>query len=329
MSAGLFALLDDIAALARVAAASLDDIAAGAAKAGSKTVAVVVDDAAVTPQYVSGITPKRELPIIWSITKGSLRNKFIFILPAILVLSQFLPWTLPFLLILGGSYLAYEGAHKIIEKLTPGTKHKAPALIQGPEAEKEIIKSATTTDFILSAEIMVIALNEVTDMPFVQRLAVLAIVALAITALVYGVVALIVKADDAGLALTHKESRGMQKIGALILRTMPKVMTALTVIGTIAMLWVGGHIVLAQLAEVGFATPYEALHRITEPVLAAAGGAVAWLVDTVISALIGLIWGAIIAGVMHLIPRKKTTDHQPIHLDQVQVVLETDVEDKR
>lgn len=323
MAGGLFALLDDIAALARVAAASIDDVAAGAAKASSKTLGVIIDDAAVTPQYVSGLSPKRELPIIWRITKGSLRNKFIFILPAVLILSQFLPQALPFLLILGGSYLAYEGAHKIIGKLSGKKKDEAPALVQGQDAENDIVKSATTTDFILSAEIMVIALNEVADQPFLQRAVVLAVVALFITLLVYGTVALIVKADDAGLALTKSDSAGAQRFGRIILAAMPHVMRTITVIGTIAMLWVGGHIVLAQLAEIGVTWPYDTLHHITEPVAAAAGGFVAWLVDTGVSAIVGLVWGAIIAGVMHFLPfGHGETEHTAVDMNQIRVTNE-------
>lgn len=323
MAGGLFALLDDVAALARIAAASIDDIAAGAAKAGTKTLGVIIDDAAVTPQYVAGLTPKRELPIIWRIAKGSLRNKFLFILPAILLLSQFFPQVLPFLLILGGSYLAYEGAHKVIEKLSGKKKDKAPALVQGEDAEEEVVKNATTTDFILSAEIMVIALNEVAAQPFFQRLAVLVVVAIFITALVYGAVAIIVKADDVGLALTQSESESSQKLGRGILAAMPHIMRFITVIGTVAMLWVGGHIVLAQFAEIGFSWPYDTLHHITDPVRDAAGGVAAWLVDTIISAIVGLIWGSLIVGVMHFLPFGHGEEkHKPITMDQVRVTTE-------
>lgn len=316
MAGGLFALLDDISALARVAAASIDDVAAGAAKASSKTIGVIVDDAAVTPQYVSGLSPKRELPIIWKITKGSLRNKLLIILPVVLILSQFLPWVLPWLLVVGGSYLCFEGAEKVIEKLSKkqhGTE--APvATTNDADTEDTIVRNATTTDLVLSAEIMVIALNEVIDQPFFQRLFILILVAFLITALVYGVVALIVKADDVGLAMSQNGSGFSQTVGKGLLKGMPYVMATLTIVGTIAMLWVGGHILIAQLHEIGWNWPYETLHHITEPVHEAIGGAAAWAVDTMISAVVGLVWGSIIAGIVHLLPFSHKNDES--HVDE-------------
>ena len=214
MATGLFALLDDIAALARLAAASMDDIAAGAAKASSKAVGVVIDDAAVTPQYVRGLSPARELPIIKKIAIGSIRNKLVFILPVALVLSEFLPALLTPLLMLGGTYLCFEGAEKIIEKLRP-SKHvtKAPSVLRGEEAENRVVSSAVRTDFILSAEIMVISLNEVTDHTLWIRAAILFLVAIVITVAVYGVVGLLVKLDDIGRALTRRDSELSQKFG--------------------------------------------------------------------------------------------------------------------
>lgn len=317
MAGGLFALLDDVAALARVAAASIDDVAAGAAKASSKTIGVIVDDAAVTPQYVSGLSPKRELPIIWRITKGSIRNKLLIILPVILILSQFLPSVLPWLLIVGGTYLCFEGAEKIIEKLSKkdhGTKVPVAAS-NNADAEDTIVRNATTTDLVLSAEIMVIALNEVIDQSFLQRLFILVVVAFMITALVYGVVALIVKADDAGLALSRSGSGFSQTIGKALLKGMPYVMTTLTIVGTIAMLWVGGHILIAQLNEIGWNWPYDTLHHITEPIREAVGGFAAWLVDTLVSAVVGLAWGSIVAGVIHFLPfsHKNDESHATAH----------------
>ena len=200
MSGGLAALLDDVAVMARMAAASVDDVAAAAGRASVKAAGVVVDDAAVTPQYMSGAAAKRELPMIWRITKGSLRNKLVFILPALLILDWLAPWVLPWLLLAGGTYLSYEGAHKVWGKLTGHDEsHDAPAVEKGPEAEDKVVRGAITTDFILSAEIMVISLNEVSHEPFLYRAIILVAVAFLITALVYGVVALIVKLDDIGL----------------------------------------------------------------------------------------------------------------------------------
>ncbi len=303
MATGLIALLDDIAALARVAAASLDDVAAGAAKAGSKAIGVVIDDTAVTPQYVDGLMPSRELPIIKRIFFGSLRNKLLFILPAALLLSEFIPWLLTPLLMLGGTYLAYEGAHKIIEKLRRGTdtKKDAPAAAKGVDAEDKIVREATTTDFILSTEIMVIALDEVADQEFWLRAIILVLVAIGITALVYGTVAILVKMDDAGVWMAKRDNPAVQKLGHGLFRAMPKVMSAITAIGTVAMLWVGGHIVLVGLEEILWSAPYDLGHAITTAI-AGTGGLLAWLVDTLYSMSFGLLWGAIVVGIVALLP---------------------------
>ena len=210
MSAGLAALLDDVAAIARVAAASVDDVAAGASRASMKAAGVIVDDAAVTPRYVQGFRPERELPMIKRIAVGSLRNKLLFILPAALVLSELLPWLLTPILMIGGAYLCYEGAEKLWEMIGPHPPHaETPAGEQGPEHEDALVGGAIRTDFILSAEIMVISLNEVADEPLLSRALILVFVALAITAGVYGAVALIVKMDDVGLRLAQtREGRG-------------------------------------------------------------------------------------------------------------------------
>lgn len=202
MAGGLVALLDDVAVLARAAAASIDDVGAAAAKAGAKAAGVVVDDAAVTPQYVRSLAAERELPIIKRIALGSLRNKYFIILPAVLLLSQFVPWLLTPILMLGGAYLCYEGAEKVWAKIA---HHDADgAGEEEVQDETTLVSGAVRTDLILSAEIMVITLNEVIDEPFWSRLAILAIVAVVITVLVYGVVALIVKMDDAGLRLSQR-----------------------------------------------------------------------------------------------------------------------------
>ncbi|MEJ7796685.1 MAG: DUF808 domain-containing protein, partial [Nocardioides sp.] len=244
MSAGLFALLDDVAVLARMAAASVDDVAAAAGRASAKAAGVVVDDTAVTPQYVHGVLAERELPIIKKIAIGSIRNKLFFILPAALLLSQFLPWLLTPILMLGGTYLCFEGAEKVYERISGHAKHEEAVTELGPEQEKTMIAGAIRTDFILSAEIMVISLNEVASEAFVSRAVILVVVALGITALVYGVVALIVKMDDAGLALTQRSSRAAQRVGHALVSGMPALLAVISVVGTAAMLWVGGHILL-------------------------------------------------------------------------------------
>ena len=303
---GIFALLDDVAALARLAAASVDDVGLAAGRASSKAAGVVVDDTAVTPQFLAGSAAERELPIIRKIATGSLRNKLLFILPAAMLLSQFLPAALPVLLICGGTYLAYEGAEKIWEKLSG--HHEELPNEKGeftPEHEKQTVSNAIRTDFILSAEIMVIALNEVRDEPFVARAVILVVVALFITLLVYGVVALIVKMDDVGLHLTLRRSAAAQKVGHFLVAAMPKLLAFISVVGTAAMLWVGGHILLVSLDELGWHAPYGLVHLLEESVhhaVPAGGAALAWLVNTLASALVGLGVGAVVVALMHVLP---------------------------
>ncbi|ANE78358.1 ABC transporter [Mycobacterium adipatum] len=305
MSAGLFALLDDVAVLARLAAASIDDIGAAAGKATVKAAGVVIDDTAVTPQYVHGITASRELPMIKRIAIGSLRNKLLFILPAALLLSVFAPWALPYLLMAGATFLCFEGAEKVWGWISGSDAHAAPAAVVGEDAEKTLTSGAIRTDFILSAEIMVIALNEVADQTFWLRLASLIVVAIVITAAVYGVVALIVKMDDAGLALAQRSSAFAQKLGRGLVAAMPKVLSALSIIGTVAMLWVGGHILLAQSYAAGLRPPYDLVHDAEHWVSHAVGvaqGGVGWLVNTGISAVTGLVIGALVAAIVHVLP---------------------------
>ncbi|TFI49203.1 DUF808 domain-containing protein, partial [Micrococcus endophyticus] len=274
------------------------------ARASAKAAGVVVDDAAVTPQYMAGAAANRELPMIWRITKGSLRNKLLFILPALLLLDWLAPWVLPWLLLAGGTYLAYEGAHKVWGKLTGHSpEHDEPAVEKGPEAEDKVVRGAITTDFILSAEIMVISMNEVADVGFWLKAVILVVVAILITAVVYGAVALIVKMDDVGLHMTENgRTAGGRRFGAGLVKAMPHVLTAITVIGTVAMLWVGGHIVLVELAALGVPWPYDVQHGIVHAV-EAAGGFVAWLVETLTSALWGLIWGSLALGVVLVVNR--------------------------
>ena len=303
MSAGLAALLDDVAALARLAAASVDDVAAGASRASVKAAGVIVDDAAVTPRYVEGFRPERELPVIRRIATGSLRNKLLFILPAALLLSELLPWLLTPLLMLGGAYLCYEGAEKVWEAVGPHHEAKVtPAGAEGPEREEELVGGAIRTDFILSAEIMVISLNEVADEPFLSRALILVVVALGITAVVYGTVALIVKMDDIGLRIAGTREGTAASFGRGLVRAMPVVMSVLSTVGIAAMLWVGGHILLVGLDDLGFSAPYDAVHHLEEAVkgaLGAVGGFGAWLTNTAASALVGLIIGAVVVAALH------------------------------
>ncbi len=290
MSAGLFGLLDDVAALARLAAAS--------GRATAKAAGVVIDDTAVTPQYVHGIAAERELPIIKRIAIGSLRNKLLVILPVAMLLSQFAPRLLTPLLMLGATYLCYEGAEKIWESIRG--HDTAPA----PVAEHEVVSGAVRTDLILSAEIMVIALNEVADQTWVPRLIILIIVALVLTVVVYGVVAVIVKMDDVGLHLTETKSLAGQRIGRGLVAAMPTVLSALSAVGTLAMLWVGGHILLAGSDRLGWHTPYHLVHHAEDQVRHSAksvGAVLGWLVDTGVSAVVGLILGFVVFVLVQLL----------------------------
>ncbi|KRC46266.1 MULTISPECIES: DUF808 domain-containing protein [unclassified Nocardioides] len=315
MSAGLFGLLDDVAAIAKMAAASVDDVGAAAGKATAKAAGVVVDDTAVTPQYVQGVAAARELPIVKQIAIGSIRNKLLIILPAALLLSELLPDLLPVILMIGGTFLAYEGAHKVWHLLSHHEEHDTPVAEVGPEAEKTMIAGAIRTDLILSAEIMVIALASVEDESFWARLAILVVVALVITVAVYGVVALIVKMDDVGLHLAQRPSAVAQKVGRGLVAFMPRLLSIISVVGTVAMLWVGGHILLANLDEVGWwHAPYEWVHDIEHDIEHAVhgvlGSVLAWLANTGISAVVGLVVGAVVVVVVQLLPF--TGDKDPI-----------------
>ena len=293
MPGGLVALLDDIAVLAKLAAASVDDVGAAAGRASAKAAGVVIDDAAVTPRYVHGFTPNRELPIVRKIAVGSMRNKLLFILPAALLLSQLVPWLLTPILMLGGTYLAFEGAEKVYEVLTGHSKKEQalPVGAQGEEQERAMVRGATRTDFILSAEIMVIALNEVADEPLLSRAAILLVVAVGITVLVYGVVALIVKMDDIGLRLAATRHGAVATSGRLLVKAMPRVLSVLSTVGIVAMLWVGGHILLVGADELGWHLPYDLVHTAEEWVKA---------VPAV---------GAVVVGLMHLRPRRAEAEH--------------------
>jgi hypothetical protein len=299
-----------------MAAASIDDVGLAAAKAGTKAAGVVIDDAAVTPSYVTEFTPDRELPIIWQITKGSLRNKLLIILPVALLLSQFLPVAITPLLMLGGLYLCFEGAEKVLEKLG-GAKHGetlGDVIEDIGEFERERIAGAVRTDFILSAEIMAIALAEVAGEPLVSRALILIAVAVAITVLVYGAVALIVKMDDIGLHLAEKRStRAEQALGRFLLRAMPRLLAVLSSVGTLAMLWVGGGILLHGAHELGWHGPSDIAHGVqhwVEHATGALSGVLGWLTYAGLSALVGLALGAVVAAVIHLVQAgRKSASH--------------------
>jgi len=334
LSIGLIALLDDVVGLAKVAAASLDDAAGQAARAGAKAAGVVVDDAAVTPRYVVGFAASRELPIVGRIAVGSLKNKLLYLLPVALVLSLIAPWAITPLLMLGGAFLCYEGAEKVFEALWPhGEAHGhgedgTPAAGTPAELEEQRVRSAIQTDLILSAEIMAITLATVaaSTPSFWTQATVLAVVGIAITVGVYGVVALIVKADDAGVALAHNDSPVSSLLGLLKRRTnppngadralrpltkglgrvlvlgMPYLLKALSVVGTAAMLWVGGGIIIHGMEEFGLPVIGHAIHGIAKAVakaVPAIAAALEWLVTAAASGVFGLVVGGLLIPLVH------------------------------
>jgi uncharacterized protein len=305
VSIGLIALLDDIAGLAKIAAASLDDVAGQAAKAGAKAAGVVIDDAAVTPRYVVGFAAARELPIVGKIAAGSVRNKLLFLLPAALALSFLAPWAITPLLMLGGAYLCYEGTEKVYEALLPHHAHLHEAklgtvAVNAQTYEDGKVASAVKTDFILSAEIMAISLAAVPGDSVLTQAAVLALVGIGITAAVYGGVALIVKADDMGVALTRTSSRSAfgslaRVLGRGLVLGMPVFLKILGIVGTAAMIWVGGGIIVHGLEEFGFPLLGEVIHHAAEvsaDTLEPVAGAAAWFVTAAGSGAVGLVVGA-------------------------------------
>ncbi len=310
MPTGLVALLDDISVIARAAASSLDDVGVAAAKAGSKAAGVVIDDAAVTPSYVTDFTPDRELPVILRIARGSLFNKLVILLPAALALSALLPAAITPLLMLGGLFLCFEGAEKLIEKF--GAEKIGETLEDAPTDvvafENDRVSGAIRTDMILSAEIMAIALAEVSNEGLVQQGIILAVVGIAITVAVYGTVGLIVKMDDIGLHLSTKASSLAKATGRLLLRAMPILLTLLATVGTAAMLWVGGGIILHGLEELGVHGPADIAHvaqYAVETSTGPLGGVLGWLTYAVLSAVVGLFLGAIVAAVVHAVAKAR------------------------
>lgn len=313
MASGLAALLDDIAAIAKLAAASLDDVTAAAGKAGSKAIGVVVDDAAVTPGYAMGFTPERELPIVWKIALGSLRNKFLFLLPGALLLSAFAPWAVTPILMLGGAYLCFEATEKIIEAIgkASGKIDEAPQIaelaLSSAQMEAQKVAGAIRTDFILSGEIMAIALATVADRPFAIQAGALVVVSLCITIGVYGVVGLIVKMDDIGVHLAQRRSALANSFGRALVKAMPQLLKGLTFVGTAAMLWVGGGIIVHGLEHFHLNTVPHFIHELAEIAqhAPALGGVAGWLTFATGAAAVGFVVGGVIVAVVHMIAQRK------------------------
>ena len=309
MASGLIALLDDVALIAKMAAASLDDVAAATAKAGAKSAGVVIDDAAVTPTYVTGFTPDRELPMIWKIARGSLRNKLLFLLPGFIALAAFLPGALTPLLMMGGAFLCFEAAEKVMEKLGFGhdAEDETPVILEPAERESKMVAGAIRTDLILSAEILAIALGELGNIPLATKAAALVGVSLVVTAAVYGGVALIVKMDDIGVRLASYSNGFSQAVGRGLVAGMPKLLHALSIIGTAAMAWVGGGILVHGMETLGIvpAIPH-AFHQWAHAAghaMPFAQGAVTWVVNALVAGLFGLAIGFVVAWAVGLAMR--------------------------
>ena len=299
MSTGLIALLDDIAALTKLAAASLDDAAGQAAKASSKAAGIVIDDAAVTPRYVVGLAADRELPIVRQIAMGSLKNKLLFLMPGALALSYLAPGLITPLLMMGGAYLCFEGYHKVLDLAQPRVVAAGEVLSQSPkELEDGRVASAIRTDFILSAEIMAIALSTIPGSPIWMQALVLAMAGIVMTVGVYGLVALIVKADDIGVAMARSPGALLRALGRGLVIGMPGFLKVLTLTGMLAMLWVGGGIIVHGLQVLGEPRPETWIDHAAASAGAwvpAAGGVVTWLVRAAVSAVLGLFTGALCA----------------------------------
>ncbi len=310
MPSGLIALLDDVATIAKLAAASIDDVGVAAGKAGTKAAGVVIDDTAVTPRYVVGLAPERELPIIGKIAVGSLKNKLLFLLPGAMLLTAFAPWAIVPILMVGGAYLAFEAAEKIAEKLLHEQHHKRQLLdsIDDPkELERLQVAGAVRTDFILSAEIMAIALASLGRLSLTMTAAALTAVAFAITAGVYGAVALIVKLDDIGLHLAERRNGLARRVGNALVRGVPHLLSFISGLGTAAMLWVGGGILVHGLEELHILefvprTIHDLAHRAAEST-GGMGGVAEWLVNALGGAIIGLVVGAILAVIVRQFTR--------------------------
>ena len=318
MPSGLIALLDDVATIAKLAAASVDDIGAATAKAGAKAAGVVIDDTAVTPRYVVGLAPERELPIIGKIAIGSLRNKLLILLPVALLLTAFAPVLITPLLMLGGAYLAFEATEKILEKLLHENHHEeqlVDAMADPADLENLQVKGAIRTDFILSAEIMAIALASLGKLSLAMTAAALTAVSFAITAGVYGAVALIVKLDDIGLHLAERQNGVAQAFGNGLVHVVPKLLTGLSGVGTAAMLWVGGGIIVHGLEEMNIAAVIP--HTLHDWAVAVGQqtGSLAGLVEWLVTALGGAVAGLVVGGVIVVIVRRFTKHPEELIVD--------------
>jgi predicted DNA repair protein MutK len=294
---GLLALFDDVAAIAKLAATQLDDVAAQASKAGTKAAGVIIDDAAVTPKYATGLPAARELPIVWKIARASFFNKLVILLPVALLLDAFLPWMLTPLLMIGGAYLCFEGAEKVWHLIVPHKEHgpQEADTLEAAHLEEQRVKGAIKTDFILSAEIMTIALSQIDSGTFWIQAVALAMVAIGITVLVYGAVAMLVKADDVGLHLSMSgRFAPTRAVGRGIVRSMPGVLVGIGAIGTVAMLWVGGSIIVHGLHSLGWHLPYEQIKHAAQGAAEMAGtmpGLVTWVVTAGLDGIVGLAAG--------------------------------------
>jgi len=310
--ASLFTLLDDIATI-------LDDVAAMSKVAAKKTAGVLGDDLALNAQQVSGVKADRELPVVWAVAKGSMVNKAILV-PAALAISVFLPDAIQPLLMIGGAFLCYEGfeklAHKYLHSADEDAAHKAQhkAAVANPQVdivqmEKDKIKGAVRTDFILSAEIIVISLGTVAGVALGQQAAVLTAIAVIMTIGVYGLVAAIVKMDDAGLYLSQSDNGAARSLGKGLLAAAPRLMKVLAVVGTAAMFMVGGGIIAHAIG---------AVHHFSQGVAAsltdipAVGPVLAFLAPIVVDALVGVLVGAVVLAAVMLVQKmrgKKAAAH--------------------
>lgn len=309
MPSGFFALLDDIGALVKASAASLDDVPTQVAKTTGKVSGIVIDDTAVTPKYVVGLDPSRELSIIFQIAKKSLINKLLILSPAALLLGYFAPWAITPILMFGGAYLCFEGYEKVHSMFSK--HHHVDAedaevkVITPEELEKERVTSAVRTDIILSAEIMAIAYSQVTDQPIVNQILVMLAVAVFITVAVYGFVGLIVKADDIGVHLAQeKYNTAIRKFGRGIVKFMPKFLTILGYVGTAAMLWVGFEIIAHGI-------PFTAhlLHDLEHAL--AEMPALAWFAKALACLIAGLILGFVVEKIVLLVKKVFRTRNKP------------------
>ena len=306
MPSNLLLLLDDIASV-------LDDVATMTKIATKKTAGVLGDDLALNAEQVTGMTPNRELPVVWAVAKGSFLNKAILV-PAAIAISAFAPWLIIPLLMIGGAFLCYEGFEKVVHKLLHGKEEKqhhaehVAAMVDPKvdlvEFEKSRIKGAVRTDFILSAEIMVIALGTAKDAPLLQKALLLTLIGVVFTVFVYGLVAGIVKLDDLGLALQKRASSVARTVGSGILRAAPWLMKSLALAGTVAMFLVGGGII-------AHGVPF--LHHLSES-FAAKAGPLAFLAPTLFNALVGIVLGGVLVVVITLgtrIFKRGATAKQP------------------